>query len=149
MPTVSRTFSVRPPPDQVVGFLKDFSAAEQWDPGTQRCTRIDDGPIGEGASWHNVSNIFGVTAELTYTLDKLTDDTLVFVGKNKSSTSVDTITVDASGTGSELTYRADLTMHGLAKLLSPLMKVVFEKLANDTEKQMTAVLNGLPAKEKK
>ena len=149
MPTVSRTFSVSPPPGQVVDYLKDFSAAEQWDPGTQRCTRVDSGPIGEGASWHNVSNIFGVTAELTYTLDKLTDRTLVFVGKNKSSTSTDTITVDAAGTGSELTYRADLEMHGLAKLLNPVMKVVFEKLANDTEKQMTSVLNGLKAKEQK
>ena len=27
------------------------------------------------------------------------------------------------------------------------MKLVFEKLANDTEKQMTSVLNRLPAKE--
>ena len=32
---------------------------------------------------------------------------------------------------------------GAAKLLSPAMKVVFEKLANDTEKQMTTVLNAL------
>jgi carbon monoxide dehydrogenase subunit G len=149
MPTVSRTLAVSPTPSQVVDYLKDFSNAEQWDSGTQRCTRIDSGPIAEGSSWHNVSKIFGVTAELTYTLDKLTDRTLVFVGKNSSSTSVDTITVDAAGAGSVLTYRADLEMHGLAKLLSPVMKLVFEKLANDTEKQMTAVLNGLLAREQK
>ena len=29
-------------------------------------------------------------------------------------------------------------------LLNPVMKLVFEKLANDTEKQMVSVLNGLP-----
>ena len=73
----------------------------------------------------SVSKIFGVTAELTYTLDELSDRTLVFVGKNKSSTSTDTITVDAAGTGSVLTYRADLEMNGPAKLLNPVMKVVF------------------------
>jgi carbon monoxide dehydrogenase subunit G len=149
MPTVSRTLTVRPTPSQVVDYLKDFSNAQQWDAGTQQCTRIDSGPIAEGASWHNVSKIFGVTAELTYTLDKLTDRTLVFVGKNKSSTSVDTITVDAAGAGSVLTYRADLEMHGVAKLLNPVMKLAFEKLASDTEKQMTAVLNGLNAEEQK
>ena len=87
MPTVSRTLAVSPTPVQVVDYLQDFSNAEEWDPGTQRCTRIDSGPIAEGSSWHNVSKIFGVTAELTYTLDKLTDRTLVFVGKNSSSTS--------------------------------------------------------------
>ena len=149
MPTVSRTLAIRPPPGQVVDYLKDFGNAEHWDAGTQQCTRIDSGPIAEGASWRNVSKIFGVTAELTYTLDKLTDHTLVFVGKNKSSTSVDTITVDAQGPGSVLTYRADLEMHGLAKLLNPVMKVAFEKLASDTEKQMTTALNGLTAKEQK
>ena len=34
-------------------------------------------------------------------------------------------------------------MRGAVKLLSPAMKLVFEKLARDTEKQMTTVLNGL------
>lgn len=143
MPTVSRTFSVSPPPATVVDYLKDFAHTEDWDPGTQTCTRTDTGAIAEGASWHNVSNIFGVTAELTYVLRELTDDKLVFVGTNKSSTSTDTISVVPDGTGSKLTYHADLEMHGVAKLMNPVMKLVFEKLANDTEKQMVTVLNGL------
>jgi len=94
-----------------------------------------------------VSKIFGVTAELTYTLEKLTDSTLVFVGENKSSTSTDTITVDPDDSGSRLTYRADLEMKGAAKILNPVMKLVFEKLASDTEKQLSTVLNQLGAKE--
>jgi hypothetical protein len=48
-----------------------------------------------------------------------------------------------------ITYRNDLEMHGLAKLLNPVMKLAFEKLANDTEKQLTTVLNRLPTKEQK
>ncbi len=143
MPTVSRTFSVSPPPAKVVDYLKDFGNAEDWDPGTQTCTRTDGGALAEGASWHNVSNIFGVTAELTYVLRELTDSKLVFVGTNKSSTSTDTITVVPDGRGSKLTYRADLEMNGAAKVLNPVMKLVFEKLANDTEKQMVTVLNDL------
>lgn len=149
MPSVSRTFNVDPPPGQVVAYLKDFANAEEWDPGTRQCTRTNSGPVDQGAEWHNVSNIFGVKAELTYTLEKLTDRTLVFVGRNKSSTSTDNITVEAAGAGSVITYRADLEMNGAAKLLNPVMKVVFEKLANDTEKQMTTVLNQLNTKEQK
>jgi carbon monoxide dehydrogenase subunit G len=143
MPSVSRTFAVTPSPSAVIDYLKDFSNAEQWDPGTQSCTREDPGPVKVGSSWHNVSKIVGVEAELTYTLDSLTEDTLVFVGKNDASTSTDTITVEPHDGGSVITYRADLEMHGLAKVLSPAMKLVFEKLANDTEKQMTEVLNKL------
>jgi carbon monoxide dehydrogenase subunit G len=147
MPTVARSFTVTTPPPQVVDYLKDFGNTEEWDPGTQQCTRRGDGQIGVGTSWHNVSKIFGVTAELTYTLKKLTDSTLVFVGENKSSTSTDTITVDADDSGSRLTYRADLEMKGAAKILNPVMKLVFEKLASDTERQLSAVLNRLGAKE--
>ena len=143
MPTVSRTFTVSPPPDLVVDYLKDFQHAEQWDPGTQTCERIDSGPVTEGAFWHNVSKIFGVTAELTYKLEELTPRKMVFVGENKSSRTVDTITVDAQGSGSVITYVADLEMQGSAKLLNPVMKLVFEKLAGDTEKQMSSVLNKL------
>ena len=143
MPSVSRTFAVTPPPSTVIDYLKDFSNAEQWDPGTQTCTRQDDGPVREGSTWHNVSKIVGVEAELTYTLETLSSDKLVFVGKNDSSTSTDTITVEPHDAGSVLTYHADLEMHGVAKLLSPAMKLVFEKLANDTEKQLTEVLSKL------
>jgi carbon monoxide dehydrogenase subunit G len=149
MPSVSRTFSVGPPPHQVIDYLKDFANAVEWDPGTQQCTRNDSGPIGEGASWHNVSKIAGVTAELTYTLETLSDSNLVFVGENKSSTSTENIYVDAADKGSVITYRNDLEMRGPIALLNPLLKLYFEKLANDTEKQLTSVLNRLPAQEQK
>lgn len=126
-----------------MNYLRDFGNAVHWDPGTQRCERIDEGPVGEGSSWHNVSTIFGVTTELTYTLTELTDRKLVFVGENKSAVSVDTITVDAAGSGSVVSYVAELDMRGPAILLTPVMKLVFEKLAGDTEEQLTSVLNEL------
>jgi carbon monoxide dehydrogenase subunit G len=143
MTSVSRTFTVNLAPDAVIEYLKDFSHAEQWDPGTEKCTRNDSGPIAVGSNWHNVSKIFGVTTELTYTLRELEAHKIVLVGTNDKATSTDTITVTASGTGSELTYAAELDMKGLAKLATPAMKLVFEKLAGDTEKQLTEVLNRL------
>jgi carbon monoxide dehydrogenase subunit G len=143
MPTVSREFTVTAPPPRVLDYLKDFSNAEQWDPGTKTCTRVDSGPVGVGSKWHNVSEIVWVTTELDYELISVSDSTLVFEGKNKSATSTDTIEVTRSESGSIITYRADLKMHGPAVLISPAMKLVFEKLASDTEQQMTRVLNDL------
>ncbi|MGO9510137.1 MAG: SRPBCC family protein [Mycobacterium sp.] len=144
MVSVSRTFSVSALPSVVIDYLKDFSNAEQWDPGTQRCTRNDSGPLAVGATWHNVSKIMGVSTELTYTLKELTDAKLVFVGENKTATSTDTISVSPAAGGSEITYRADLRMHGAAALAAPAMKLVFEKVAGDTKDQLTRVLNALP-----
>ena len=141
MPAVERTFDLIPPPADVIDYLKDFSHAEQWDPGTQSCTRNDAGPIGVGSSWHNVSKVAGVETELTYTLRELGDDKLVFVGVNDSATSTDTITVRPVGSGSEITYEAVIDVHGLAKLAAPAVKLVFEKIGNDTEKQMSEALD--------
>ncbi|SEF24465.1 Polyketide cyclase / dehydrase and lipid transport [Amycolatopsis pretoriensis] len=143
MTTVSRTFAVDPAPDVVVPYLADFGHAEQWDPGTQRCVREDPGPVRVGSSWHNTSKIAGIGTELTYTLEQLTDDRVVLVGRNDTATSTETIEVVPSGTGSSITYTNELEFKGVAKLAAPLGKVVFEKLGDDTERQLTEVLNGL------
>jgi hypothetical protein len=145
MTTVSRTFDVRPAPDLVVAYLKDFGNAVDWDPGTESCTRIDSGPVEVGASWHNTSKIGGITTELIYTLERLTDDTIVLVGRNDTATSTDTITVlpNPDGAGSRITYEAVIELSGAAKIADPIMKIVFEKIGSDTEDDMTTVLNRL------
>lgn len=142
---MSRTFDVRPAPDLVVAYLKDFGNAVDWDPGTESCTRIDSGPIEVGASWHNTSKIAGITTELIYTLERLTDDTIVLVGRNDTATSTDTITVlpNPDGAGSRITYEAVIELSGAAKVADPIMKIVFEKIGSDTEDDMTTVLNRL------
>lgn len=143
MPTVSRTFEVSPPPQIVVPYLADFSHAEQWDPGTERCERVDDGPVRVGSTWHNTSKIAGVTTELTYVLEHLTDGRIVLVGRNKTATSTETIEVTRAGTGSSITYTNTVEFNGAAKLGAPLAKAVFEKLAHDTQEQLAQTLNGL------
>lgn len=145
MTTVSRTFTVSPPPNVVIDYLKDFANAEEWDPGTESCTRNDSGPVQVGSTWHNVSKIAGNTTELTYELTELTDDRIVFVGTNDTATSTDTITVvpEPRTGGSEITYEAVIEMSGAAKLAEPVVKLLFEKIGNDTEDDMTRVLNGL------
>lgn len=143
MTVTTRTFTVTPKPAEVLEYLADFGNAEEWDPGTVSCTREDSGPVDIGSSWKNVSKFVGREVELTYMLKERTDSRVVFVGTNDSATSTDTIEVVPNGAGSRITYTADLEMHGVAKLATPIVKVMFEKLGNETEDQMSDVLNGL------
>lgn len=145
MSTVSRTFSVSVPPKIVIAYLADFGHAEQWDPGTVRCVRDDEGPVIVGSSWRNTSKIAGISTELTYTLEQLTDGRIVLVGRNDTATSTETIEVASRGTGSSITYTNEVQFNGAAKLAAPLGKVVFEKLGDDTEKQLVETLNALHA----
>jgi hypothetical protein len=141
--TVSRTFNVDAPPETVIPYLADFAHAEQWDPGTVRCVRTDSGPVMVGSVWHNTSKIAGISTDLTYTLEELTNERIVLVGRNDTATSTETIDVTSCGTGSSITYTNEVQFNGAAKLATPLSKLVFEKLGNDTEKQLVETLNAL------
>lgn len=143
MSTVSRTFEVEPAPQVVVPYLADFAHAVEWDPGTESCVRNDSGPVAVGASWRNTSKIAGVSTELTYTLERLSDEQIVLVGRNDTATSTETIDVAAHGTGSRITYTNEVQFNGAAKLADPLAKVIFKKLGHDTETQLVETLNGL------
>ena len=143
MPTVSRTFTGKPTPEVVVDYLADFTHAEEWDPGTESCTRLDSGPIRVGSRFHNESKIAGVSTELVYELVTLDADKVVLRGENDSATSTDTITVTPKDGGSEITYEAVIEAKGVGKLAEPLMKLVFERIGSETEKKMTEVLNRL------
>ena len=145
MSTVSRTFSVNVSPEVVIPYLADFAHAETWDPGTVRCVREGAGPVTIGSSWHNTSKIAGISTELTYTLEQLTDERIVLVGRNDTATSTETIDVVGNDTGSRITYSNEVQFNGAAKLATPLAKLIFEKLGNDTEKQLTETLNALRA----
>lgn len=143
MTKISRTFTVKPAPATVIEYLKDFSHATEWDPGTEACERNGSGPVQVGSTWHNTSKIAGVSTELTYELTELTDSRVQFMGSNETAKTTDTIDVVPSGTGSEITYEAIIEMSGAAKLATPLVKLVFEKIGSDTEEDMVTVLNRL------
>ncbi|MTD14744.1 polyketide cyclase [Nakamurella sp. YIM 132087] len=137
---VVRTTTVARPADDVIAYLSDFAHTVEWDPGTVRCERIGAGSIAVGAQWHNVSKVLGRETELTYTLKTMDAGHLVFVGTNKTATSTDDITVRPAGSGSEITYDATIEFNGLAKLAGPLMKIVFERLGNETVVGLRKVL---------
>ena len=72
-------------------------------------------------------------------------NSIVIAHRLSTIRSTDTILVTNAPDGAKISYRADLTMHGLAVVTAPAMKLLFEKIAGDTKKQMTEVLNNLPA----
>ena len=141
MINVSRTFSVLASQDVAVDYLADFGNAEEWDPGTVSCFRIDSGPVAPGSRWRNVSRILGRETELSYVLVEKRRDGVVLAGSNKTATSVDDIRVMPMQAGSRIVYNATIRFRGPAKLVDPFMRLVFELLAAKTADQMTQALN--------
>ncbi len=145
MVNVKRTFDVQVNPSVAVDYLQDFANAEEWDPGTVSCTRTGDAtaPVGVGSTWHNVSKLAGSKTELEYELREKSADRVLFVGTNKTATSYDDISVEPAEGGSRVTYEATVNFNGAAKLVDPLMKLLFLKLARDTVRDLTKALERL------
>ncbi len=144
MVDVSRTLTVRPAPPVVLNYLKDFANAESWDPGTVSCKQVTDGPVGIGTEWRNVSEFRGRETTLTYRLERIAEDQLVFIGRNKTATSTDTISFTAQdGGGTSITYHAHVVFHGLAKLADPFMKKEFDRLGDELVTTMATAVDKL------
>jgi len=144
MIVVERRFAVVAAPGAVLGYLRDVGNAREWDPSARRTSRVDTGPVAPGAHWRHAREFFGVTAELTYTLLAAEADRLVLHGRSEGATSTDTVTVRPVPGGCEVHYRVELEMHGLAKLATPLMRAQLEKVATESVRALTAVLEGVP-----
>lgn len=142
MTVVARTLTVRAAPGRVLDHLRDFGNSARWDPAA-RTVRLDEGPIAVGSSWHHHSKIRGVAIELTYALSVAERDRLVFVGRNEGATSTETVTVRTVAGGTEVTYHVDLQIHGLAKLMTPVMRAEFERLGTAIAARLTDVLDRL------
>lgn len=146
MPTVTRTVHTPAPRSTVHAYLRDFANAEEWDAGTVTCERLDAGPVGVGSQWRNVSVFRGRETTLIYTLETDEPDRLRIVGRNKTVTSEDDMQLrDGEGGGTEVSYTATFTFHGVAKLATPLLVPALGSLADDAERSLRDALATLPA----
>jgi len=136
--SVERVMVVRRPLAEVVAYLEDFAHTVEWDPGTVRCVRIDEGPVRPGARWRNTSRFRGRTTELQYELVVHETARLVFVGENKTVTALDDLRFAEEGTATRLTYQASLTFKGLARLVTPFLRGEFEQLADKVVARLPA-----------
>jgi carbon monoxide dehydrogenase subunit G len=142
MIVVERTFAVSAAPGVVLGYLQDFANAQEWDRSAVRTSRLGAGPIVPGTHWRHVRKLYGVTAELTYTLISSEPGRLVLHGRSEGATCLDTVLVRAVPGGTEVTYRVELEMLGLAKLAGPLLRARLEELAGAGVAVVTAALDG-------
>jgi uncharacterized protein YndB with AHSA1/START domain len=141
---ISRTVEVDTPIDKVFSYLSDFTTTTEWDPGTVR-TVLQAGDGGVGTTYHNTSSFNGRETELVYEVTELVPaQRFALRGENKTIIARDTMEFSetASG-GSRVTYTADFTFKGLAKLVAPFLGGAFKKLGDEAEQGLRENLGRL------
>src|SRR5690349_15372867 len=136
MPSAHRTFTTSSAVDLVYSFLADFANAEEWDPGTVECERVE-GDGGVGTRYRNVSSFLGRKTTVEYVARELDEPRFLhFEGRNDQFTGHDRITLEAAGSGTQVTYDATFDFHGGAKLVVPVVALYMPVLANKTVTHM-------------
>ena len=134
------------PLEEVFDYLADFSTTAEWDPGVVEASRVGDGPVGMGSRFDLVTQFMGRTTELSYEIVAFDRPHLVTLrGENATVVSLDTITFEATDTGTRLTYDADLTLKGALRLGDPLLKLVFGRIGDAAVGGLTKQLDAVVA----
>ena len=140
MSSVERTLTVDQPIEKVWAYLSDFRTTEEWDPPTVRTERVS-GDGGIGTRYHNVSKMLGSEQDVEYVVtDYVENSRLQLRGDAGSVNLLDTITLERSGSGTSVTYHAEFTPVGAAKLVEPLLpaglKVLADRVASSLEERL-------------
>lgn len=136
MASVQRTVVTDQPPAKVWEYLSDFTSTQEWDPPSVRTERIS-GDGGVGTEYHNVSKLLGSEQEVTYVVTEYVEGSrLQLAGDAGSVKLLDTITLEPAGGGTSVTYHAEFTPVGAAKLAEPLLPAGLKLLADKVAKSL-------------
>lgn len=127
------------PPSEAFAYMADLTNFAEWDPGVASSEQVaGDGP-GIGATY----DIEASGSVLQYVVDVFDPDHRIrATGKNRWLTSVDSISVAADGTGSIVTYDADLRLHGPLRLGDPILAIAFNRIGDRAADGLVQKLQG-------
>lgn len=146
MITVKETVETRLDPASTFAYLSAFEHTPEWDPGTPVSTKMTSGPVGVGTRYEVQAEFRGKRSRLEYVVTDLDESRIVLRGENKRVVSVDTIGVQPRiGGGSTVTYLAQFSLKGIARLAEPFFASTFQKLGKPAADGMKHRLDDLVA----
>jgi hypothetical protein len=137
------TVRVRSPlaPGVAFAFMADLSNFERWDPGVVRAEQVVGSRPGPDAAF--AVTVKGMRKPLRYVTNEYEPPThLVVQARSRLLTSLDAITVEPDGTGSLVTYDAQLTLNGPLGIADALLNAPFHRVADRATAGLVDALDG-------
>ncbi len=133
MPHFRDIVSSRAPRERVFDYMADFSSVAEWDPTVTKAESLDPDP-GPGARFIVVVKALGRETEYLYeTIEYERPSLLVVRAETPAVVSLDTITFVETTSGTAMTYEAELSLKGPARLLALPMRIGFRRLAENAK----------------
>ena len=114
--------------DDVFEYMAHFENTSEWDPGVLDARREDDGELHVGSRFHLIYSMAGRKTPFVYEITALDPArrTVTLRGTSSTVLAIDTIDVAVTGTGSIITYDANVTLTGLLKIFNPILARGFQ-----------------------
>jgi len=128
-------------PQEAFAYMADLRNFAEWDPGVKAVRQVE-GSGGGPAAVFDVT-VAGPGRDLT--LRYVTEEhdaprNLLVVARSRTFTSIDRITVEPDGTGSVVTYDADLRLNGVLRVGDLGLRLVFGRIGDRAAAGLRRVL---------
>ena len=128
-------------PQEAFAYMADLGNFVEWDPGVKAVRQVE----GSGGGLDAVFDVTIVAPGPDLTLRYVTEvhdapHNLLVVARSIVFTSIDRITVEPDGTGSIVTYDADLRLNGVLRVGDLGLRLVFGQIGNRAAAGLRRVL---------
>ena len=128
-------------PREAFAYMADLRNFAEWDPGVKAVRQVE----GSGGGPDSVFDVTVVAPGRDLTLRYLTEEhdaphNLLVVARSSVFTSIDRITVEPDGTGSVVTYDADLRLNGVLRIGELGLRLVFGQIGDRAAAGLRRVL---------
>ena len=128
-------------PQEAFAYMADLGNFVEWDPGVKAVRQVE----GSGGGLDAVFDVTVVAPGPDLTLRYVTEEhdaphNLLVVARSSVFTSIDRITVEPDGTGSVITYDADLRLNGVLRIGDLGLRLVFGQIGDRAAAGLRRVL---------
>ena len=128
-------------PREAFAYMADLRNFAEWDPGVKAVRQVE----GSGGGPDAVFDVTVVAPGPDLTLRYVTEEhdaphNLLVVARSSVFTSIDRITVEPDGTGSVITYDADLSLNGVLRVGDLGLRLVFGQIGDRAAAGLRRVL---------
>ena len=132
------------PADEAFAYMADLRNFEEWDPGVQTSKQVEGAGPGPDAEYDVTVDAPGKGLTLRYrTTEYDAPNACTVKASSTMFTSLDRITVEPTGSGSLVTYDAELTLNGPLGLFDFALKPQFRKIGKRANDGLLAALDGI------
>lgn len=130
-------------PGDAFAYMADLSNFSRWDPGVERAEQVEgDGPEFNAAFDVTVKAIPRPLTLRYHIIEYEPPTWFVARAESRRLTSLDTITVRGTDSGSVVTYEAELTLNGPTRALDPLVGIAFKRIGDRAAAGLIQALDG-------